>query len=153
MRQIALEMELSLNELSKKAELDNGEVDKKLDDAVRSAGEKDKIVIDSRLAFHWIPESFKVYLDLPLEVSKERILKNLEVNKLRRASEGAESAEDIYQKITARLESERKRYREFYGIEDHTAHSNFDLVIDTNENNLERVAQIVVAEYKKWLSS
>lgn len=151
MRNIALEMGISLNELSKKAEVDNGEVDKKIDDAVKAAGNQEKIVIDSRLAFHWIPESFRVYLDLPMEISKERILKNLEHNKLRQESESAESAEDVYEKITKRLESERKRYKELYGIEDHTAHSNFDLVIDTNKNNLEEVARIVVEEYKKWL--
>lgn len=152
MRQIALETGISLNDLSKQAEADNGEIDKKIDDAVRNAGNQEKIVIDSRLAFHWIPESFKIYLDLPLEISKERILKNLEENKLRQASETAENAEDVYKKITKRLESERKRYKELYGIEDHTAHGNFDLVVNTNKNSLEQVAEIIIKEYKSWLS-
>lgn len=153
MRQIAVKMGVSLNELSKMAEIDSGEVDKKIDDAVKDAGEQEKIVVDSRLAFHWIPGSFKVYLELPLEISADRILHNLEINKLRAESEGKASREEVYKKITERLQSERKRYKELYGIEDHTAHSNFDLVIDTNKNNLEQVAEIVVSEYKKWLES
>ena len=86
-----------------------------------------------------------------MEISKERILKNLEINKLRQASEGAQNSEDVYKKITERLASERKRYKELYGI-DHTDKNNFDLVIDTNKNNLEQVVDIIVSEYKKWIA-
>ena len=153
MRKIALDMNVSLNELGQMAETDNGEIDKKIDDAVKEAGNQEKTVIDSRLGFHWMPESFKVYLDLPPEVSAKRILHNQTINKLRAESEGIASEQEILQKITHRLASERKRYKELYGIEDHTAHSNFDLVIDTNENNLEQVAERVVREYKKWLAN
>src|SRR4029079_8844125 len=106
----------------------------------------------SRLAFHWIPESFKVYLDLPPEIAKERILNNLKENELRRQSEESATSEEIHAKIIARRESEKKRYKELYGIEDHTDKNNFDLVIDTNKNNLEQVVSIIVSEYKKWIS-
>ena len=149
MRKIALELGLSLNELSEKAETDNS-IDFKIDDEVKKVGEMNKIVLDSRLGFHWIPNSFKVYLDLPLEIAKDRILNNLKVNKLRQESEGSSTPEEIYQKITKRLASEKKRYMELYGI-DHTDKNNFDLVIDTNKNNLQEVVQIIVSEYKKWI--
>src|SRR3989338_6356327 len=62
-RKIALEMGISLNELGKKEEAD-GSIDNKVDEEIKKVGEMDKIVIDSRLAYHWIPNSFKVYLDL-----------------------------------------------------------------------------------------
>jgi cytidylate kinase len=150
MRKIALEMGISLNELSHKAETDTT-IDIKIDDEVRKSGELEKIVIDSRLAFHWIPESFKVYLDLPPEIAKERILSNLKVNTLRRQSEDSSTAEEIYEKIISRLESEKKRYKELYNIE-HTDKNNYDLVIDTNKNNLKQVVDIIVSEYKKWLA-
>ena len=55
-------MGVSLNELGKIAEKDRGEIDRKIDDEVKKAGEQDKIVVDSRLAFHWMPESFKVLM-------------------------------------------------------------------------------------------
>jgi cytidylate kinase len=148
MRQIALDTGMSLNELNKKAQNDDS-IDKKIDREVRKAGEMQKIVIDSRLAFHWIPESFKVYLDLPAEIAKERILNDLKENKLRRESEESSTVDEIYKKITSRLESEKQRYKELYNI-DHTDKNNFDLVIDTNKNNLEQVVDIIVAEYKKW---
>lgn len=148
MRKIGLEMNMSLNELQKKAEVDNT-IDFKIDDEVRKAGENTDIVIDSRLAFHWIPESFKVYLDLPPEIAKERILTNLKVNILRKQSENSENAEEIYEKIIRRLESEKKRYKELYNI-DHTNKSNYDLVIDTDKNNLKEVIEIILKEYRNW---
>ena len=151
MRKIALEKNISLNELGEKAE-SNDEIDTSIDNAVREAGKERKIVIDSRLAFHWIPESFKVYLDLPPEIAKERISNELKVNKLRQESETSSNVEEIYEKIVSRLESERKRYKELYGV-DHTDKKNFDLIIDTNKNNLNQVVEIIVKEYKKWIAS
>lgn len=148
MRKIALDMNVSINELSLRAENDNS-IDKKIDAEVKKTGELEKIVIDSRLAFHWIPQAFKVYLDLPPEIAKERILNNLKENPLRRQSEDSLTSEEIYKKIISRLESEKKRYMELYGL-DHTDKSNYDLVIDTNKNDLNQVVDIIVSEYKKW---
>jgi len=148
MRQIALNRGVSLNELSKIAETDTS-VDIDIDNAVRNAGEMQKVVIDSRLAFHWIPASFKVYLDLPPEIAKERILSNLKINKFRQASEGNMDPEEVSKKIIERFESEKKRYQALYKV-DHTNKNNFDLVVDTNKNNLEQVIDIIVGEYKKW---
>ena len=150
MRKIALSMNISLNELSKIAENDNGEIDKKIDDENRKLKEDNKFVIDSRLAFYFIPESFKVFLDLPLEISKERIMSNLKTNALRQESEKATTAEEVYINIQERLASEKKRYKELYNI-DYTLKENFNLVIDTDKNNLEQVVDIIITEYKKWL--
>jgi cytidylate kinase len=147
-RQVGIEMGLSINETNIRAETDPT-IDEGTDQKLRDMRDKEKTVIDSRIAFHWIPESFKVFLDLPLEISKERIFNNLKHNKLRQDSEGTADAEGVYQKITERLESEKKRYKELYNI-DHTDKSNFDLVIDTNKNNLEEVVEIILTEYKKW---
>lgn len=149
MRQIALDHGISLNELSIKAE-NNNEIDARIDEAVRTAGKIEKIVIDSRLAFYWIPESFKVYLDLPPEIAKERISNNLKTNKFRKESEGQIDTDEIYKKIIQRFESEKTRYQKLYKV-NHADKNNFDLVVDTNKNNLEQVVDIVVSEYKKWM--
>src|SRR3989338_6787017 len=81
-RKIGIDLGLSLNELSLKAETDS-EIDKRTDEEIKKLGYRSEIVIDSRTAFHFIPEAFKVYLDLPLEIAKERILNNLQENDLR----------------------------------------------------------------------
>ena len=152
MRKIALKRGVTLNKLGVMAERDKS-IDEEIDNEVKKAGKRQGSVIDSRLAFYWIPESFKVFLDLPLEISKERILKDFEENKLRQASEKqSKDPDEVYEKITKRLESERKRYKELYGILDHTDKKNYDLVIDTNKNNLKQVVDIVVREYKRWIA-
>ena len=152
MRKLAVVMNISLNDLSTLAQTDES-IDIKIDEEVKKAGEQNKIVIDSRLAFHWIPESFKVYLDLPPEIAKQRILNNLKENALRAQSENSQTSEEIEAKINSRLASEKKRYKDLYGIANHTDKNNFDLVIDTNKNNLDQVVDLVVSEYQKWLTS
>ncbi|MFA6273856.1 MAG: (d)CMP kinase [Candidatus Paceibacterota bacterium] len=148
-RKIGLELGISVNELSKRAETDP-EIDRRTDEEVKKIGKLNKVVLDSRLGFHWIPESFKVYLDLSPEIAKERILNDLKTNKSRKASEDYSSPEEIYEKINQRLESEKKRYAELYDIT-HTDKNQYDLVIDTDKNNLEQVIKTIIQEYKKWI--
>lgn len=152
MRNIALSMGVTLNELGKMAESDDGAIDHKIDAEIRQTAQKDSLVIDSRLAFHWVPEAFKVFLDLPLEISKDRIWHNLKNNPLREQSEKANSPEEVFNQIKDRLASEQKRYKDLYNI-DYTAKDNFDLVVDTSKNNIEQTTNIIVNEYKKWLAN
>ena len=79
MRKLAVEMGISLNDLSIKAQTDP-DIDIKIDEEVKKAGDDEKIVIDSRLAFHWIPESFKVYP----ETKRELLLPGRDTGKNRR---------------------------------------------------------------------
>ncbi|MEX2052139.1 MAG: cytidylate kinase family protein [Candidatus Paceibacterota bacterium] len=150
-RQVGVELGISVNELNKKAETDPS-IDFMTDEKLREMRNKNKVVIDSRTAYHWIPESFKVYLDLPPEIAKHRVLDSITEDKLRQQSEHSSHAEEIFEKLKERFESEQKRYWELYKI-NNTDKSQYDLVIDTNENNLEQVVSIVTQEYKKWLNS
>ena len=148
-REVGLELGLSINEINKRAEVDP-EIDRRTDEKLRNMRNAEKIVIDSRTAFHWIPESFKIYLDLSPQIAKTRILKNLQDNKLRAQSEQASSEEEVYQKMKERFESEQKRYWDLYKI-NNTNKSQYDLVVDTNKNNLKQVVDIIIREYKNWI--
>ena len=150
-RQVGLELGLSVNETNKEAE-NNPKIDELTDQKLRDMNNAEKIVIDSRTAYHWIPESFKVYLDLPPEIAKNRILKSIKENKLRELSEQASSAEEIFNKNKDRFESEQKRYWNLYKINNRDM-SQYNLVIDTNKNNLEEVVELIIKEYKKWIKS
>ena len=142
---------ITLEELWKIAEKETW-VDKKLDDYVKQAGTEEKVVIDSRLAFHFIPDSFKVYLDLDPKTAAQRMLNDMRNNPARHFENQGEieSAEKMAEKSAKRLASERKRYLDLYGIKDHKDKTNFDLVVDTEKNNLEQVVDIILREYKKW---
>jgi cytidylate kinase len=153
MREIAVNRSVSLGDLSVIAENDPS-IDKELDDHNLNIGTKDNIVLDSRLGFHFIPNSFKVFLELDEDTSAERILKD-KLNNPNRHKESTgdfDSKESIKEKINLRLESEKKRYKDLYNIKDHTAHLNFDLVINTKEIPLEEVSKRVVEEYNNWLN-
>lgn len=148
-RQVGLELGLSVNEINKRAETDP-KIDEMTDQKLRDLRSAEKVVIDSRTAYHWIPESFKVYLDLPLDIAKHRVVRSLQENALRKESERITNAEEAFEKMSERFQSEQKRYRELYGI-DNTDKGNFDLVIDSNKNNLREVIDIIVSEYRKWM--
>jgi len=150
-RQVGLELGLSINEINKRAETDP-RIDEMTDEKLRQLRNADKIVVDSRTAYHWIPESFKVYLDLPLEIAKNRVLNSIKENKLRQQSEQSSSEEEVFNKMKERFESEQKRYWDLYKI-NNTDKSQYDLVIDTNKNNLNEVVQIILSEYKNWLNN
>lgn len=153
MRSIANEKGISLGDLSKIAETDSS-IDKELDDHNIKIGGMNDIVLDSRLGFHFIPDSFKVFLELDPETASKRILedKKNNLNRSKEATGDFDTKESILEKINHRLLSERKRYKELYGIEDQTSHSNFDLVIDTKEINLKDVSNKIITEYNNWLN-
>lgn len=153
MRDIANERGISLMELNQIAEKDNS-IDKELDDRNIEIGKQSDIVIDSRLGFHFIPESFRVYLDLHPEIAAERILKDKEnnPNRLKEDNRAFDTKEDIMKSIVDRQESEKSRYDKIYGIKDVSCSDNYDLIIDTSKYSLEEVAQKITEEYKKWLN-
>lgn len=153
MRSLASSKGLSLEELSKIAETDNGVTDKAIDDNSRAIREKSDIVLDSRLGFFFIPESFKVFLKLDPNIAAERILNDAKdnPNRLKETDTGFDSVESVVKSITDRRMSEQKRYQELYGIADNTDPKHFDLVINTADIPLESVAIKIIEEYKKWL--
>lgn len=152
MRLIAKEKGVSLGELSVMGETDSS-IDKELDDHNIEIGKKENIILDSRLGFYFIPDSFKVFLELDPEIASERILEDKKINPNRHAEASLfDTKEHIIESIKNRLLSERKRYKDLYGIDDHTGYENFDLVIDTSKIPVEEVSQKIIEEYNNWLN-
>lgn len=148
-RQVAHQQNLSVEELNKKAESDPS-IDKLVDETVRDVGKRSNIVVDSRLAFHWIPEAFKVYLKLDGEVAAARIYSHLK--DVGRVGQTGQSVTDVYEKTMARIESECKRYEELYGV-NYLDEKEYDLVVDTGQHTLSEVATIIIEAYQKWLAA
>ena len=127
------------------------EIDYMVDEKLRSIYEtEDELVIDSRMAWHWMPASFKVYLDLDLNVAAARILNDMDEE--RRKAEEVPADPTLYaDRLQARLDSEAKRYLNLYQVNPYDP-NNYDLVIDTQLNNKNEVVEKVVTEYKNWLN-
>jgi cytidylate kinase len=130
----------------------NQEIDHLVDERLQQIGKEDDFkVIDSRTAWHWMPQSFKVFLDLDLDVAAKRIITNMEPERME--SEKIPSDTHVYaEQLQERLDSEARRYMNLYEINPYEL-SNYDLVVDTEANNLEQVADIVQLAYEKWLQN
>ena len=73
-REMAAERNLSVEGINFAAEKSK-DIDYKVDKLLESMGkEKDNLVIDSRTAFHWIPNSFKVFLDLDSRTDRKSVV-------------------------------------------------------------------------------
>lgn len=127
--------------------------DYELDEELRKMREQQDVVIDSRLGFYWIPESFKVYLDLDTEVAVARIYKDSNLNALRGATEqDTLTMNEVIDQVGERLENERRRFKKLYNVNPY-ASVNFDLIIDTSRHSPQTVALTVFDMYHKWLNS
>ncbi len=139
MREMAAERGISVLELSRIAEHDDA-IDHEIDARSRRLGQtRDGFVIDSRLAWHFIPDAFKVFLDVRLDVAAERIYGD------RRGSEAENvDLETTRRNTEARRASESKRYAVYYGI-DYLDPANYDLVVDTSDLDVAGVVDGIVA--------
>jgi len=146
MREMAESYSMTVDEVNKLAEL-NTDIDKEIDLKLQSLSDRVNLVIDSQLAFHWIPESFKVLLTADLKTASERTFNHIVRDGKR--SETANSVEEMYKSLNERIESEKKRYKALYGI-DYTEESNFDIKVDTRDIPSEEVIKRVMDAYTEW---
>lgn len=151
-RAIAEKRGVSTVELNKIAETDLS-VDKEADDRNIEIGKMENVVLDSRLAFHFIPDSFKIFLEVNPIVAAKRILedKKNNLNRSKESQNAFDTVENILDSISERLVLEKNRYKELYNIDDTTSHEHFDIIINTEKMPLEEVSKKVVEEYNNWL--
>lgn len=128
----------------------NKEIDYLVDSRLREIGEKeDKKVIDSRTAWHWIPKSFKVFLDLDLETAAQRIIASMTEERL--ASEDVPRDAGVYARtLQKRLDSEATRFRRLYNVDPYDT-GNYDLVVDTGATSAAQTAELILKSYRAWL--
>ena len=128
-------------------------LDEAIDEELRKLRDESDIIIDSRLGFYWIPESFKVYLDLDIDVATARIFKDAVSNAGRGVGAGqATSLAEASKQVQSRLNAETRRFKRMYGVDPYKD-SNFDLIINTARHSPQTVALTVFDHYKKWLKS
>ncbi|MGH4050629.1 MAG: cytidylate kinase family protein [Clostridium sp.] len=131
-RKLAVEKGMSITEYNTYVFENN--LDKEIDDRTIKIGlEKENFIFDARLAWHFIPDSFKIYLKVEIDVAVDRALKSE-----RGKSENYSSKSDAKDHITQRRRLEVSRFRDIYNVsidED----SNYDLAIDTSHISMEEV--------------
>ncbi|MFP4401765.1 MAG: (d)CMP kinase [Candidatus Nanoarchaeia archaeon] len=134
-RNLAQEYKMSLAEFGAHCE-NNPQIDKELDSSITKFGENtDDFVFDSRLAWFTIPQSFKIKLFCEDKERARRIQER----------EGGETETIIFD-MNAREQSERVRYKQYYGVEDYMNDSHFDLIIDTSSISVEDIVEKIEKE-------
>jgi cytidylate kinase len=150
-RQIGTEMGLDTLRANRTAET-NAEIDRRVDSRLQEMGaNEEKLVIDSRMAWHWMPRSYKVFLDLDLVRAAERILGSM--SEERKAHEHVHDDPVEYaEALKQRLHSENLRYKSKYDVNAFDLH-NYDLVVDTGQNSIEATVKLVLDGYQAWLKA
>lgn len=145
-RSIAENMGLNVIELNN-ACWNHPEVDKLIDSNIKEMGEhKNKLVLDSRMAWHFVKECFKVHLTIDINEAANRALKDS-----RGPTEKYGCFKEALDGIKLRKETEVKRYMSIYKV-DINCMENYDLVINTTHKNVDEILEIIVSEYNKYLS-
>ena len=146
-RQFANEMNISTLELNKKSKEDFS-FDYQIDNTIVEYAKihvGERIVFDSRLAWHFVPESFKVRLIIRPEIAAERVYLNRQSKE-----EQYSSAREALDMLSERQNAEAERYRLIYDI-DVNDENNYDLIIDTSDLSPEEAAQKIIDNYKKFI--
>ena len=142
-RRIAAERGMTTLELNQYAET-HPEIDRLIDGkTVELDGQPEHFIIDSRIAWHFIPRAFKVYLRVDPDVAVERIMS------AGRKDERYATKEEGKATIRTRRQSETERFREVYGI-DLADMRNFDLIVDTSFAPPDAVASAIVTSFEAW---
>lgn len=106
--------------------------------------EGQKIIFDSRMAWHFVPKSFKIFVDL----NEDEMAKRL-VNSNRKGKEKYADLESAKQTLLSRESLEIERYKKIYN-QDLSNMDNFDLVLDSSNKTPQELADVVWSEYKKF---
>jgi len=130
-----------LNEIGKKESWTDKEVDGMLAEKGRS---EDNFVVDGWIAFHFIPQSFKVFLTGEERVRATRIFKD------QRPDEERQKSVDVVIKMQKRrIANTDARYRKWYGVSFQDM-GHYDLVVDTTKISAKQVAEKILKEAKKF---
>lgn len=145
-RKLAKDMGLSITSFNTYL-TNHPEIDEQIEkSAAEYAKNHDNFIIDARLGWYAVPESFKVYLTVDIDVAAQRAF--LDPN--RKETEKFNTIEEQKQDIIKRFNLENERYWNLYKVRKEDM-SNYDLVIDTTKLKPEEVVDNIKKEYEKWL--
>ncbi len=148
-RKVAAEMGIDTLELNRRMR-ENPELDHIIDDAVVKLSREragDNIVYDSRMAWHFAENTFKVYMYVDPSVAGQRVFDADRGN-----VETYSSPEEATEKLIARSLEENVRFKEIYNV-NNLDYNNYDLIVDSTSATPEEIAETIVSEAKKYFEA
>jgi cytidylate kinase len=142
-RNRAKELGLTLEEYNRLGETDP-QTDLEVDRYQAELGKNDdNFIIEGRTSWHFIPHSFKIFLDVEEKIGAQRIMEELlSANDRNETTEKIENLEKMIEKTRQRKESDIFRYQKYFGIDAYEK-NNFDLVLDTSNLTIEESLETI----------
>lgn len=145
-REFARRLGISTLELNKRLNEDPS-LDHEIDGTVTKLSQErkdDKLIFDSRMAWHFAKDTFKIFLTIdPMEAAR-RVMKDQ-----RGAEERYADVNEACEKLVERSRVERDRFVDIYGV-DYYDYNNFNIVVDTTSRTPEEVVAIIMENYEEY---
>lgn len=143
-RRVAQEKGVSVVELNEMIKGDPS-IDDEIDGMTAKLGkEADHTVFDFRLGWHFVPDSFKVFLLVDPDVAAERVFSGTA-----RDAESYQSFEEAAEALKKRAKAEQERFADLYGINYYDA-ANYDFIIESSYASPEEITREIVRGLKLY---
>ena len=145
-REFARRLGITTLELNKRLK-DDPKLDHEIDGTVTKLSEErkdDKLIFDSRMAWHFAKDTFKIFLTIDSMEAAKRVMLNQ-----RGEEEHYDTVEEACEKLVERSRVERERFVDIYCV-DYYDYNNFNIVVDTTTRTPEEVVAIIMENYEKY---
>lgn len=125
----------------------NKEIDNLIDNMVVEISKDNigkKCIFDSRMAWHFVEKSFKIYMTAKPSEAAKRVMKND-----RGEVEKYESLEHAKNNLIERKKVENERFKEIYNV-DCADLNNFNLIVDSSFNTPDEIIELIMKEFEIW---
>lgn len=145
-RKLAAEKGMSVTEFNEYVK-QHPEIDRQIEQSAKEyAAEHENLIIDARLGWYAVPESFKIYLRVDIDEAAKRAFGDPN----RKKTENFATVEEQKQDMIKRFNLENERYFSLYGVHKEDM-ANYDYVLDTTTLTPEQVNEKIIAAYEAWL--
>ena len=146
-RKLAVEMGMSVTEFNEYVK-EHPEIDRQIEQSAKEyAAAHENLIIDARLGWYAVPESFKIYLRVDVDEAAKRAFGDPD----RKKSESFATVEEQKADLIKRFNLENERYFNLYGVHKEDM-SNYDFVLDTTNLSPKEVNQKIIEAYEAWLA-
>ena len=145
-REVARKLGITTLELNERLKIDHS-LDDEIDNTVTRISierKDDKLIFDSRMAWHFAKDTFKVFLTIDPLVAAERVMKNQ-----RGEEERYSSVEDACEGLIKRGNVERERFLQIYGV-DYFDSNNYNLIVETTSRTPDEIVSIIMKEFESY---
>jgi cytidylate kinase len=137
LRRMAVEQGMSVLEFNEYVK-QHANIDRDIDNYIASLAKRNEsVIVDSRLAWHFLPKSLKVFLVVEPVIGAQRVFRAT------RPDENHLSVETAAADNAERQRIERERFMQLYGL-DSDNWRNYDVVLDTSDALPEQAARVLL---------